>query len=374
MENVFHSSSGRKMGQAIVKLENLSKYFGEVVAVDNVNLEIEAGEFVTLLGPSGCGKTTTMRMIAGLEMPTSGSVSIEGQDVTYTPPEKRPVNMVFQAYALFPHMTIAENIAFGPMIKKWPKDEIERSVQDLLKLVRLEGFGARRTHQLSGGQAQRVALARALINRPKVLLLDEPLGALDLKLRKAMQLELRDIHQRLGMTFIYVTHDQEEAMVMSDRVVLMNNGHIVQVGAPTEIYNHPASEFASRFIGEANLLSGEVKAIRTDLVEVESSSLTLFAPLAGGVSAGQRVMISVRPERINLFARETDVPQTCQNVQRGTVENAIFLGPTARYHLKLAGDQILVVDQPASNGRLGYQVNDQLYAGWEASSNIILPA
>ncbi|MBI1879695.1 MAG: ABC transporter ATP-binding protein [Chloroflexi bacterium] len=362
------------MGKAIVELENLSKHFGDVIAVDNVNLEIAEGEFVTLLGPSGCGKTTTMRMIAGLELPTSGLVSIEGQDVTYTPPERRPVNMVFQAYALFPHMTIAENIAFGPMIKKWPKDDIERSVQDMLKLVQLEGFGPRRTHQLSGGQAQRVALARALINRPKVLLLDEPLGALDLKLRKAMQLELRAIHQRLGMTFIYVTHDQEEAMVMSDRVVLMNNGHIVQVGTPTEIYNQPNSEFASRFIGEANLLNGEIKAVSPDQVQVELNGLTLFTPLKGELSVGQRVIISIRPERISLFAREEDVPKTWQNILRGTVESAIFLGPTARYHLKLAGDQILIVDQPASNGQVGYQVNDQLYVGWEVTSNIILPA
>jgi spermidine/putrescine transport system ATP-binding protein len=362
------------MDKVIVKLENLSKHFGDVIAVDKVNLEIKAGEFVTLLGPSGCGKTTTMRMIAGLEMPTSGSISIEGQDVTFTPPEKRPVNMVFQAYALFPHMTIAENIAFGPMIKKWPKDEIERSVQDLLKLVRLEGFGPRRTHQLSGGQAQRVALARALINRPKVLLLDEPLGALDLKLRKAMQLELRDIHQRLGMTFVYVTHDQEEAMVMSDRVVLMNNGHIVQVGTPTEIYNHPSNEFASRFIGEANLLNGEIKALSPDGAKVEINGLTLLTPLKEGLSEGQKVIICIRPERISLFAREEDVPKNWPNILRGTVDSAIFLGPTARYQLRLAGDQMLLVDQPATNGQLGYQVNDSLYAGWEASSNIILPA
>jgi spermidine/putrescine transport system ATP-binding protein len=315
-----------------------------------------------------------MRMIAGLELPTSGLVSIEGQDVTYTPPEKRPVNLVFQAYALFPHMTIAENIAFGPMIKKWPKDDIERSVQEMLKLVRLEGFGPRRPYQLSGGQAQRVALARALINRPKVLLLDEPLGALDLKLRKAMQLELRDIHQRLGMTFIYVTHDQEEAMVMSDRVVLMNNGHIVQVGTPSEIYNHPSTEFASRFIGEANLLNGEIKVVTPDQAQVELNGLTLFTLRKGELSVGQSVIISIRPERVHLFARVEDMPKGWQNIFPGTVESAIFLGPTARYHLRLANGQILVVDQPATNGQLGYQVNDQLYVGWEASSNIVLPA
>jgi len=362
------------MGKAIVKLENLCKHFDEVIAVDNVNLDIEEGEFVTLLGPSGCGKTTTLRMIAGLELPTSGSIYLEGQDVTYTPPEKRPVNMVFQAYALFPHMTIAENISFGPMIKKWPKEEIERDVEEMLKLVQLEDFGPRKSNQLSGGQAQRVALARALINRPKVLLLDEPLGALDLKLRKAMQLELRSIHERLRTTFIYVTHDQEEAMVMSDRIVLMNEGQIVQIGSPTEVYNHPGSEFASSFIGEANLLSGQVKAIQADYIEVEVDGLALVTPVRSGLSVGQGAIVSIRPERAILFARKEDAPHTWRNVFPGRVDSAIFLGPIARYHIRLTNDRVVIIDQATMDGVLNYHAKDQLYVGWEMTSNIILSA
>jgi len=362
------------MGKAIVKLENLCKHFDEVIAVDSVNLDIEEGEFVTLLGPSGCGKTTTLRMIAGLELPTSGSIYLEGQDVTYTPPEKRPVNMVFQAYALFPHMTIAENISFGPMIKKWPKEEVERDVEEMLKLVQLEDFGPRKSNQLSGGQAQRVALARALINRPKVLLLDEPLGALDLKLRKAMQLELRSIHERLRTTFVYVTHDQEEAMVMSDRIVLMNEGRIVQVGSPTEIYNHPGSEFASSFIGEATLLSCQVKAIEADYIEVEVGGLALVTPVRSGLSVGQGAIVSVRPERAILFARKEDAPQTWRNVFQGRVDSAIFLGPIARYHVRLTNDRVVIVDQATLDGVLSYHANDQLYVGWEMTSNVILSA
>jgi spermidine/putrescine transport system ATP-binding protein len=362
------------MDKAIVKLENLCKRFGDVIAVDNVNLDIEEGEFVTLLGPSGCGKTTTLRMIAGLELPTSGSIYLEGQDVTSTPPEKRPVNMVFQAYALFPHMTIAENIAFGPMIKKWPKEDVEQDVEDMLKLVQLEGFGPRKSNQLSGGQAQRVALARALINHPKVLLLDEPLGALDLKLRKAMQLELRSIHERLGTTFIYVTHDQEEAMVMSDRIVLMNEGQIVQIGSPTDIYNHPGSEFASSFIGEANLLSGQVKAIQADYIEVEVDGLALVTPVRSGLSVGQGAIVSVRPERAILFARKEDAPHTWRNVFPGQVDSAIFLGPIARYHIRLTNNQVVIVDQATMDGVLNYHAKDQLYIGWEMTSNIILSA
>jgi ABC-type Fe3+/spermidine/putrescine transport system ATPase subunit len=307
-------------------------------------------------------------------MPTSGSVYLEGQDVTYTPPEKRPVNMVFQAYALFPHMTIAENIAFGPMIKKWPREEIERDVEDMLKLVQLEGFGPRKSNQLSGGQAQRVALARALINHPKVLLLDEPLGALDLKLRKAMQLELRSIHERLGMTFIYVTHDQEEAMVMSDRIVLMNEGRIVQIGSPTEIYNNPGSEFASRFIGEANLLSGKIAAVAEDDIKVEVDGLVLFTPARAGLGVGQEAIVSIRPERVRLFANKEAAPGAWRNVFQGRVESAIFLGPVARYHIKLTNSQLLVVDQATMDGVLSYHVNDQLYVGWETTSNVILAA
>jgi spermidine/putrescine transport system ATP-binding protein len=244
----------------------------------------------------------------------------------------------------------------------------------MLRLVRLEGYGPRKPDQLSGGQAQRVALARALINHPKVLLLDEPLGALDLKLRKEMQLELRSLHQRLGMTFVYVTHDQEEAMVMSDRIVLMNCGRIVQVGSPAEVYNRPASEFASRFIGEANLLNGRIRSIDQKCISVDADGLTLITPKASGFAVDQPVMVSMRPERVSLFRPEDPVPQTCQNVFDGTIEGAIFLGPSGRYHVRLAEGQVIVVDQAATEGVLRYQVGDQVRAGWDISSSVVLAA
>lgn len=360
------------MDGPIVRLENIHKSFDGVVAVDHVNLNIMAGEFVTLLGPSGCGKTTTLRMINGLELPTSGTVCLQGQDVTCLPPEKRPVNMVFQAYALFPHLTIYENIAFGPRIKKWPEDRIKAGVDEMLRLVQLEGYGPRKPEQLSGGQAQRVALARALINQPAVLLLDEPLGALDLKLRKAMQLELRSIQQRLGMTFVYVTHDQEEAMVMSDRIVLMNKGRVAQQGSPIEIYNNPANEFVSRFIGEANLLDGVVSATSGDETTVDASGLAIVAPFEADVQAGQAVILSVRPERIQIFEQQSAAPQGWPNVYIGTVETAIFLGPSIRYHIQLGNGQTLVVDRTTQQEKTAYQPGDQVVVGWETRSNVVL--
>jgi spermidine/putrescine transport system ATP-binding protein len=360
------------MDEPIVRLENIHKSFDGVVAVDHVNLDIMPGEFVTLLGPSGCGKTTTLRMINGLEMPTSGSVCLQGQDVTRVPPEKRPVNMVFQAYALFPHLTIYENIAFGPRIKKWPEDRIKAGIEEMLRLVQLEGYGPRKSDQLSGGQAQRVALARALINQPAVLLLDEPLGALDLKLRKAMQLELRGIQQRLGMTFVYVTHDQEEAMVMSDRIVLMNQGRVVQEGSPTAIYNHPVNEFVSRFIGEANLLDGVVASISGGEVTVDTNGLNILAPANVEVRVGQAVILSVRPERIQIFKEQAAAAQGWPNVFVGTVENAIFLGPTNRYHIRLSNEQSIVVDRATQQEKTAYQPGDQVVVGWETHSNVVL--
>jgi spermidine/putrescine transport system ATP-binding protein len=363
------------MEKTTVKLENLCKQFGEVLAVDNVNLDIKPGEFVTLLGPSGCGKTTTLRMIAGLEVPTSGAIYLEGQDFTNIPPEKRPVNMVFQAYALFPHLTIAENIAFGPHIKKLPENQIRTDVEDMLRLVQLEGFGPRRPDQLSGGQAQRVALARALINHPKVLLLDEPLGALDLKLRKAMQLELRGIQQRLGMTFVYVTHDQEEAMVMSDRIVLMNKGKIAQIGTPSQIYNHPANEFVSRFIGEANLLNGAIKSLAGEnfLIDV-GEQIVVTAPAKPGMALGDISITSVRPERITVYASAEGAPQDWPNVFSGTVKSAIFLGPFVRYHVSLANGQIIVADKTATEGPGEFKIDEHVLVGWETENSVVFPA
>ncbi len=363
------------MDKTTVRLENLCKKFGEVWAVDHVNLDIKPAEFVTLLGPSGCGKTTTLRMIAGLEEPTSGSIYLEEQDYTHIPPEKRPVNMVFQAYALFPHLTIAENIAFGPRIKKLPEEKIKSSVEEMLRLVQLEGYGPRRPDQLSGGQAQRVALARALINQPKVLLLDEPLGALDLKLRKAMQLELRSIQQRLGMTFVYVTHDQEEAMVMSDRIVLMNKGKIVQIGTPSEIYNHPANEFVSRFIGEANLLKGTIKGLEGNNFRIEiGEDVHVVAPAKAGMALGEPSITSVRPERITVYPNAETAPKDWPNVFSGTVRSAIFLGPFVRYHVLLANGQTIVADKTGANGQSDFKIDDRVMVGWETENSVVLPA
>jgi spermidine/putrescine transport system ATP-binding protein len=363
------------MDKTTVRLENLCKKFKEVFAVDHFNLDIKSGEFVTLLGPSGCGKTTTLRMIAGLEVPTSGTIYLEEQDYTYTPPEKRPVNMVFQAYALFPHLTIAENIAFGPRIKKLPEDQVKSGVEEMLRLVQLEGYGPRRPDQLSGGQAQRVALARALINHPKVLLLDEPLGALDLKLRKTMQLELRSIQQRLGMTFVYVTHDQEEAMVMSDRIVLMNKGKIVQIGTPSEIYNHPANEFVSSFIGEANLLNGTIKSLADENFQIDiGENNIVIAPAKAGMAVGDSSIASVRPERITVYASTEGAPQDWPNVFSGTVKSTIFLGPFIRYHVLLGNGQMIVADRTSDKGQSEFKIDERVLVGWETENSVVLPA
>ena len=251
-----------------VELRNVVKRFGQVTAVDHVSLTIPHGEFFSLLGPSGCGKTTTLRMIGGFEIPNEGEVLIENEAQGYKPPFQRPVNTVFQSYALFPHMNIHQNVAFGLQMRKVSRDEIDNKVHDMLELVHLPGMSNRKPNQLSGGQQQRVALARALINQPKVLLLDEPLGALDLKLRKAMQLELKSIQERVGITFIYVTHDQEEALTMSDRIAVMHQGKVLQVGTPEEIYEHPQNRFVADFIGETNFMIGKVAKVAPNEVQI----------------------------------------------------------------------------------------------------------
>ena len=240
----------------IIELKHITKNFDDnFTAVDDFNLEVQRGEFVTFLGPSGCGKTTTLRMIAGFEMPTEGEILLNGKDISKLPPNKRPINTVFQRYALFPHLNIYDNIAFGLKLKKLPKAEIEKKVKKALEMVDLEGFEDRRVQTLSGGQQQRIAIARSLVNEPEILLLDEPLGALDLKMRKEMQLELKEMHERLGITFIYVTHDQEEALTMSDKIVVMSEGRIQQIGTPEDIYNEPKNAFVADFIGESNIFN-----------------------------------------------------------------------------------------------------------------------
>ena len=294
-----------------------------IVAVAGIDLEIQHGEFFSMLGPSGSGKTTTLRMIAGFEQPTAGRILLHGEDVTNLPPFERDVNTVFQDYALFPHMTVGENVAYGLMVRKVARPERDRQVASALEMVRLEGFERRKPGQLSGGQRQRVALARALVNRPRVLLLDEPLGALDLKLREEMQIELKAIQQGVGITFIYVTHDQQEALTMSDRVAVFNRGRIEQVGTPADVYERPATEFVAGFVGTSNLLTGETaRAI-----------------------VGADGMFTVRPEKIHLGDPDS-VPEADETTALGTIRDVVYLGPDTRYIVSLqAGGQLVVTQQ-----------------------------
>jgi len=294
-----------------------------IVAVAGIDLEIQDGEFFSMLGPSGSGKTTTLRMIAGFEQPTAGRILLHGEDVTDLPPFERDVNTVFQDYALFPHMTVGENVAYGLMVRKVARPERDRQVAGALEMVRLEGFERRKPGQLSGGQRQRVALARALVNRPRVLLLDEPLGALDLKLREEMQIELKAIQQGVGITFIYVTHDQQEALTMSDRMAVFNRGRIEQVGTPADVYERPATEFVAGFVGTSNLLTGETaRAI-----------------------VGADGMFTVRPEKIRLGDPDS-VPEADETTALGTIRDVVYLGPDTRYIVSLqAGGQLVVTQQ-----------------------------
>jgi spermidine/putrescine transport system ATP-binding protein len=354
-------------GELAIRLEGMTKRFGNVVAVDDCWLGVERGEFVSLLGPSGCGKTTLLRIVAGFESADSGLVLVHGKRVDRLPPNKRPVNMVFQRYALFPHKTVFENIAFPLELRRVPKRERATRVREMLELVRLPGVEDRSPAKLSGGQAQRVALARALILRPEVLLLDEPLTALDLKLRKAMQLELRRIHEELGTTFLYVTHDQEEALTMSDRIVLMNDGRIVQEGDPAEIYERPRSVFASHFIGEANLLRGTVTAAESDSTRVRVGNIEIVAP-AHAAEAGQEVVVSVRPERIAIAAAGAVL--SAQNLFDGRIGRRIFLGNLVRFLVELAPGVVATVQAPVEAA--GLTEGDDVVVGWERDSSIVL--
>jgi spermidine/putrescine transport system ATP-binding protein len=328
-----------------VKLVDVVKKFGEAVAVDHINLEVRDGEFFSLLGPSGCGKTTTLRMIGGFEAPTSGLIELQGQDVTWLPPYKRNVNTVFQNYALFPHLTIYENVAFG-LRRKGAKDaEVKSRVTEMLALVELPGYETRKPTQISGGQAQRVALARALINKPAVLLLDEPLGALDLKLRKQMQVELKRIQQEVGITFIYVTHDQEEAMTMSDRIAVMNRGRYEQLGEPEVLYERPTTQFVAGFLGVSNLLPGVVEGNDGTYSAVRLADDTrVRAPraLIGDVAT---VNVGVRPEKIRLH-EETAEPPSGHNYMTGVVRDASYLGVSTQYLVEARGGaRIMVYEQ-----------------------------
>jgi spermidine/putrescine transport system ATP-binding protein len=331
-------------------MERVTKRFSDVVAVDDLSLEIDRGEFFSMLGPSGCGKTTTLRMIGGFEEPTAGSVHLGETDVTDLPPFKRNVNTVFQNYALFPHLSVFENVAFGLRRRKVPKDEVPGQVARMLKLVELPGYEKRRPNQLSGGQQQRVALARALINHPRVLLLDEPLGALDLKLRKQMQLELKRIQTEIGITFIYVTHDQDEAMTMSDRIAVMRNGRIEQLGTPEELYERPRTAFVAGFLGVSNLLDGQLDRRDGDIAEVVLPDGTrLRAPASGldGARSGP-VRVGVRPEKLRVEAAVDDAGdgRGDLNTLSGTILDASYVGVSTQYLIETSdGHRVTVYSQ-----------------------------
>jgi spermidine/putrescine transport system ATP-binding protein len=349
-----------------IRLSNLTKHFGEVTAVDDVSLTIAGGEFFSLLGPSGCGKTTTLRMLGGFDLPTSGRIELRGRDVTRDPPDRRPVNMVFQSYALFPHLDVAGNIAFGLRRRGLASDEITRRTGAILEKVRLAGYEKRKPNELSGGQQQRVALARALVNEPNVLLLDEPLGALDLKLRRQLQVELKRIQMDVGITFVYVTHDQEEALTMSDRIAVMHRGRIEQVGGPEDLYDRPATSFVADFIGTTNLLAGTVESLGPEVATVclDSGDRCVIAP--GGRTPGQAVQVSIRPEAIQIApANGTESARL-----RAEIEQVAYLGAAVQYHIRTERGLALSVLAGRSSQR--FESGDSVVLSWAPSDALVL--
>src|SRR6266511_3520552 len=342
-----------------IRLERVTKMFGETLAVDDLSLDIEEGEFFSMLGPSGCGKTTTLRMIGGFDDPTRGTIYLGGRDVTDLPPYRRDVNTVFQSYALFPHFNVFENVAFGLRRRKVDKSEIERRVRESLELVDLVGFDRRKPGQMSGGQQQRVALARALVNRPKVLLLDEPLGALDLKLRKQMQ-------EEVGITFIYVTHDQEEAMTMSNRLAVMRHGKAEQIGEPEDVYEYPATEFVAGFLGASNLLEGETKEERDGRTTVLLSTGSAVAVPSGRVpvDGGSRVKVGVRPEKISIRREDADLPSGVNSV-RGLLRMSTYIGVSHQYKVDGPGGSEITVYVQTIGHKESPHPGERVVLSWE---------
>ncbi|MGI9233941.1 MAG: ABC transporter ATP-binding protein [Woeseiaceae bacterium] len=358
-----------------IRIRGVSKLFGDFTAVDNVDLDIEKGELFSILGGSGCGKTTLLRMLAGFEIPSKGSIEIDGVDVTHQPPYERPVNMMFQSYAIFPHMSVAKNVAYGLQKEGVARSEIGKRVDEVLELVQLGDFRQRKPDQLSGGQRQRVALARALIKRPKVLLLDEPLAALDKKLRERTQFEVMNIQDELGITFVVVTHDQEEAMALSTRIAVMDSGRFLQTGTPLEIYEYPQSRFVADFIGTINTFEGVVRQIDDDsiMIDSEEAGTSLTALGAHDVSIGQKVCVALRPEKIFVGKSEPDDNDDART--KGVVHDLGYLGNLSLYRIKLSNDKIVLVS--SQNRRRAatrfLEWEDEVWISWRPRSVVVLP-
>ncbi len=357
-----------------VRIERATKKFADFTAIDNVSLDIFKGEFFSLLGPSGCGKTTLLRMLAGFETPSAGRILLDSEDMSTVPPYERPVNMMFQSYALFPHMTVEKNIAFGLQQDKLPKAEIARRVEEVMAMVQLTELARRKPHQLSGGQRQRVALARSIVKRPKMLLLDEPLGALDKKLRGQTQFELVNIQEELGMTFVIVTHDQEEAMTVSTRIAVMDHGRIVQVATPAEIYEYPSSRYVAEFIGEVNVIEGRIAGRGRDYAEIASAEAGCNVYVDHGVEAaeGAMVWVALRPEKLDIGLEAP--PDPSRNCMTGEVWDIGYLGNLSIYHVKLDSGRMITSAQTNRTRLIERPITweDRVYLTWDATAGVVL--
>ena len=356
-----------------LELINVSKLFGDVRAVDNVSLSIQHGEFLTLLGPSGSGKTTTLNMIAGFEVPTGGEILLEEDNITTVAPNNRGIGMVFQNYALFPHMTVFDNIAFPLKMRKTPSANIRKLIDEALAQVKLPAFESRYPHQLSGGQQQRIALARAIVFKPKILLMDEPLGALDKKLRDHMRLEIKHLQESLNITVIYVTHDQEEALTMSDRIAIMNEGKIIQLDTPEVLYESPANLFVADFIGESNFLNGRVAEVDADKIAIETNEgLKVWVQKLNQMAAGEEVAVAVRPEKIQILSNETDAQGDIINRFSGLIEEIVYVGEARIYRINLASGLIVEVKVQSGPNSKNYKIGGDITIGWRTHHGLAL--